>query len=330
MNKLRKGALSIVLIILLSLSIVSSIAAKSKIRAKSIALNVDTATISIGDVITLSAVMKPTNSTDTVKWSSDNNSVATVNKYGVVTGLSEGTATITAKTSSKKKASMNITITKSLSQKEIESLINKNLLSIESIEGLIKKNSLSEAQIKNLIQKNSITEDRVKEIVKNNAISEDQLNKALGNIQSENTNLVIDGAELKCIGPSFPLTIDNNIKINSITVTQHIIDDNNCFVEGELSTPYEIYRGEYSKYEYVIDIKGELLTDKNALDDRYFRVYLDSGEEQDKGLGQAFGKVDIKKSDINPNNSFHITETCQHAEPKSNFYLSHIYFEWMD
>lgn len=319
MNKVRKGAFSIVLIILLSLSIVSSIAAKSKIKAKSIALNVDTATISIGDVITLSAVMKPANSTDTVKWSSDNNSVATVNKYGVVTGVSKGTAIITAKTSSKKKASMSVTVNTSLTQKEIESLINQNLLSTDSIESLIKKNSLSEAQIKDLIQKNSITEDRVKEIVKNNAISEDQLKKALGNIQSENTNLVVDGAELKCMGPSFPLTINNIIKIDSLSVTQHIRDDNNCFEEDIDPESWEFYSGTYAKYEYDFDIKGELLTDKNTLDNHYYEVLVDCGNQDP--LAYSFGHIEIKKSDIDANNNFHITTTEQYIEPKSSFYI---------
>jgi len=43
----------------------------------------------------------PTNATDKVVWSSDDSGVASVSSSGKVTGLAEGTATITAKISSK-------------------------------------------------------------------------------------------------------------------------------------------------------------------------------------------------------------------------------------
>lgn len=50
-----------------------------------------------GETVTLTATVSPDNSTDTVEWSSSDNSVATV-ANGVVTGVKQGTAVITAQT----------------------------------------------------------------------------------------------------------------------------------------------------------------------------------------------------------------------------------------
>lgn len=56
-----------------------------------------TAKINIGDAITLSASVVPTNATyKNVQWSSNNPNIATVDANGKVTGISTGTATITA------------------------------------------------------------------------------------------------------------------------------------------------------------------------------------------------------------------------------------------
>lgn len=58
-----------------------------------------TATVNVGETTTLSAVFTPANaSNQNVTWTSSNTSVATVNASGVVTGVSEGNATITVTT----------------------------------------------------------------------------------------------------------------------------------------------------------------------------------------------------------------------------------------
>lgn len=56
-------------------------------------------TIAVGDTITLTATVVPSNATtQTVTWSSGATAVATVDSSGVVTGVAEGTAVITATT----------------------------------------------------------------------------------------------------------------------------------------------------------------------------------------------------------------------------------------
>lgn len=63
-----------------------------------VSLNKESTTISVGGSETLTATIAPSNATDTaVTWTSDDTDVATV-ADGVVTGESEGTATITVTT----------------------------------------------------------------------------------------------------------------------------------------------------------------------------------------------------------------------------------------
>ena len=61
-----------------------------------IELNRDTASVEVGGTVTLTATKTPVNATGTIVWESSNESVATVTN-GIVTGVSAGQATITAK-----------------------------------------------------------------------------------------------------------------------------------------------------------------------------------------------------------------------------------------
>ena len=55
-----------------------------------------TATVTVDETTTLTASVTPAGATATITWSSNDDSVATVDANGVVTGVSAGTATITA------------------------------------------------------------------------------------------------------------------------------------------------------------------------------------------------------------------------------------------
>ena len=68
------------------------------VDATGIIVDPTTATVGVGKTVTLTATVTPEHANDkTVTWTSDNNSIATV-VNGVVTGVSEGTATITVTT----------------------------------------------------------------------------------------------------------------------------------------------------------------------------------------------------------------------------------------
>lgn len=92
---------------------VAACAVTVTIPATEITINRSTASIEKGKTLTLSVTkVTPPDSTDTVEWTSNSPSVATVNKTsGVVTAVGRGTATITATTTSGKTATCVVTVT---------------------------------------------------------------------------------------------------------------------------------------------------------------------------------------------------------------------------
>lgn len=64
--------------------------------ATSVNINKEGLEIAVGNSETLVATINPTNSTDVIKWSSDNTDVAAVDDSGKITAVSKGTANITA------------------------------------------------------------------------------------------------------------------------------------------------------------------------------------------------------------------------------------------
>lgn len=81
------------------------------VNATKITITPSSKTIEVGGEILLVATIEPSNTTDkSIKWTSSNNTIATVSSTGVVTGKSAGKATIIAATSNGKKAISIITV----------------------------------------------------------------------------------------------------------------------------------------------------------------------------------------------------------------------------
>jgi uncharacterized protein YjdB len=79
------------------------------ISCEAIRLSADVATISVDGYVDLNAYIEPTNCTEEITWTSLSPGVATVNKYGTVTGKSSGTCTIKA-TCGGKSATCTVTV----------------------------------------------------------------------------------------------------------------------------------------------------------------------------------------------------------------------------
>lgn len=86
-----------------------NVVSKAK-KATKVTLNKKKATLKVKKTLALKATMKPSSSTDTLKWTSSNKKVAKVDKFGTVTAVKKGKATITVKTSGGKKATCKITV----------------------------------------------------------------------------------------------------------------------------------------------------------------------------------------------------------------------------
>lgn len=88
------------------------IAKHGDVAVTGVSLDKTSMTVPLGKTVQLTATVTPSNaSVKSITWTSSNTSVATVNSTGIVTGVSEGSATITATTDDgSKKATCNITV----------------------------------------------------------------------------------------------------------------------------------------------------------------------------------------------------------------------------
>lgn len=70
--------------------------------------------VGVGETVTLPYTLEPENASTSITWVSRNRSIATVSSSGEVTGVTEGTTTITATTANGKSASCKVTVSKDL------------------------------------------------------------------------------------------------------------------------------------------------------------------------------------------------------------------------
>lgn len=80
------------------------------IPSVSVGIGLTSATLAVGERVTLAARMQPSHSTDYIRWESSNPAIADVLPDGTVEGISEGEAEICAITSSGQRAVSNITV----------------------------------------------------------------------------------------------------------------------------------------------------------------------------------------------------------------------------
>ena len=113
------------------------------VQVTDVELDITQKALNVGDTFTLTATVKPDNATDkSVTWSSSNTSVATVDENGVVTAVSEGTATITATASNGVDASCTVTVKQkgdSILKKIFKFIFNIILAPFRAIINLFKK-----------------------------------------------------------------------------------------------------------------------------------------------------------------------------------------------
>lgn len=67
-----------------------------EIETTKVVVTPEAPTVAVAATVALTATLTPSGSTDPVKWTSDDEAIATVSDTGVVTGVAAGTAVITA------------------------------------------------------------------------------------------------------------------------------------------------------------------------------------------------------------------------------------------
>ena len=132
----RKVILILVLALAMMVAATTGVSAKS-VKAKSVTVSPQAVTIAEGDVVTLKAAKKPAKASGKLTWTSSDEQVATV-KAGVVTGLSEGSTTITVSTTNKKTASCEVTVKKYMTKAELLDAIGQNTISEDAVKSIIK------------------------------------------------------------------------------------------------------------------------------------------------------------------------------------------------
>ena len=91
-------------------AIVAAIFLARGVQAKNVTLNKKTASVKVGETVSLSYTINPSDTKDkTVTWASSNESIAQVNS-GTITGVNEGECTITVSTKNGKTDTCTITV----------------------------------------------------------------------------------------------------------------------------------------------------------------------------------------------------------------------------
>ena len=113
------------------------------VQVTDIELDITQKSLNVGEAFTLTATLKPNDAMNkSVTWSSSDTSVATVDENGVVTAVSEGTATITATASNGVEASCTVTVKQkgdSILKKILKFILNIILAPFRAIINLFKK-----------------------------------------------------------------------------------------------------------------------------------------------------------------------------------------------
>lgn len=110
-KKIRLFSAVMTIVLMLNMFSCTLFSFSSYAAATNIRMNISQATIQSGGQYQLSAIITPADASKSLRWTSSNPNVATVNNNGLVTGRSSGTSTITCTTTDGSNLSASCTIT---------------------------------------------------------------------------------------------------------------------------------------------------------------------------------------------------------------------------
>ena len=110
-KKIRLFSTVMTIVLMLNMFSCTLFSFSSYAAATNIRMNISQATIQSGGQYQLSAIITPADASKSLRWTSSNPNVATVDNNGLVTGRSSGTSTITCTTTDGSNLSASCTIT---------------------------------------------------------------------------------------------------------------------------------------------------------------------------------------------------------------------------
>lgn len=254
----RKLAIVLCIALVLCMIPTTSVFAAKKVKAKSVSVAPKEMTLAVGDVAQLKATKKPSNATGKLTWTSSDNSIATVTKSGLVKAVSPGTAVITVKTTSKKKAKCTVTVKEYAEKDEISTLISQNTYSKSELDkkfaeipagascGCAEDIEAMKTKVSEIAEKAYVTKDDVESLISEKTYTKAEVDEIIGEIQTSNSADFEDGDSLALYsGQSIPITInsgDSDLTISSISIKKY---------------HYNQFRdGRFSPFCYELEIKG--------------------------------------------------------------------------
>ena len=182
------------------------------IKVASVTLNKKEVTIKAGNTQALTAIVSPSNATiKSVTWKSSNPKVATVNENGVVTGVSAGTATITATAAdgSGVNATCKVTVTEDIKVASVT--LNKKEVTIKagSTQTLTATINPSNATIKNVTWKSS-----------NPKVATVNEKGVVTGISAGTVTITATAADGSGVKGTCKVTVTEEIKVESVTLNK--------------------------------------------------------------------------------------------------------------
>ncbi len=185
---------------------------KENIIVESVTLNQKETTIKAGSTQTLTATINPSNATiKSVTWKSSNPKVATVDEKGVVTGVSAGTATITATAAdgSGVNATCKVTVTEDIKVASVT--LNKKEVTIKAgnTQALTATVSPSNATIKSVTWKSS-----------NPKVATVNENGIVTGVSAGTATITATAADGSGVNATCKVTVTEDIKVASVTLNK--------------------------------------------------------------------------------------------------------------
>lgn len=281
----------------------SSFDISAAVKCKSVALNISKATIGVGDILPLTAITKPLNATGTQKWSSSNKKVATVNKYGAVTGIGEGTTKITVKIG-KKKASCIVTVIKAsvgtdikqelvyypmksevYTKEEVDKIVSEKVK--EATKNLDLSNYASKKDIYTKSEVDKLIEDKIKEVESSSRGKTEEPDWEDGTeLKCDNIEKLPLRSEFNTLADSFwNLKQDGYVQIDSVNIRKY---HNTKIEAGKSRFLYKITLKGKLRYPIITQDLGGEPTD-NTIDRAVFAFSLYNSQ----GMGTYMSDVDF-------------------------------------